>query len=217
VRCSSRDAGALGLSLVLTLAACGLPDEEKTRTIDTAVPYNLLQPADPGADQPAAGSPLPRHVPAVLWVRGDDRLVPAAVGASCQDPPSDVVDLVLRTLVESPTTDQRDTGWSSAIPPSARLEVVAIADGVARVEVDLGDLGDPERLPFAVGQLVLSVTSAPEVDALEVVASGETAEAPLPGGALADRPLTAKDYVQLLPRRLRGPSGTGVSSKLGCR
>jgi hypothetical protein len=217
VRCSSRDAVALGLSLVLTLAACGLPDEEKTRRIDTAVPYNLLQPADPRVEQPAAGSPLPRRVPVVLWMRGDDKLVPAAVGASCQDPPSDVVDLVLRTLVDSPTAEQRDAGWSSAMPPSARLEVVAIADGVARVEVDLGDLGDPERLPFVVGQLVLSVTSAPEVDALEVVAAGETAEAPLPGGALADRPVTAEDYVQLLPRRLRGTSGTMVSGELGCR
>lgn len=217
MKCPWRDAVVLGLALVLTLAACGLPDEDKTRTIHTAVPYNLLQPAGPDVEQPAAGSALPRGVPVVLWVRGDDKLVPAAVGASCQDPPSEAVDLVLRALVDSPTTEQRDAGWSSAIPPSARLEVVAIADGVASVEVDLGDLGDPERLPFAVGQLVLSVTSAPEVDALEVVASGGPAEAPLPGGALADRPLTAEDYVQLLPRRLRSTSGTGVSSDLGCR
>jgi hypothetical protein len=212
MRCAGRGGLACAVPLLLTLAACGLPDEDRTRSVDTAVPYRLLEPAVPSSDGQGADSSPPRRAPVVLWTRGDDKLVPASVDASCADAPSDVVDLVLRTLTESPTAEQRSAGWSSALPPSARLEVVEITNHVARVDVDLLALGDPERLPLAVGQLVLSVTSAPGVDALEIVASGQSVEAPLPRGALAGGPVTADDYAPLLPRRLRGM----VSGDFGC-
>ncbi|QSR30766.1 hypothetical protein CFI00_09730 [Nocardioides sp. S5] len=157
--------------------------------------------------------PVDRGVPVVLWLRGDDVLVPAPVDASCEDPSSEVVEATLRTLAAAPSTQERDRGLASALPPSARLELVATSDGLARVDVDLIDLGDPERLPFAVGQLVLSVTSAPGVDAVEMTTSGRLVEAPLPGGALADGAVTADDYAELLS----GPDETAdVPSDLGC-
>ena len=200
------------VALALGLAGCGLPDEDRTRAVDTPVPYELLDPATPSAEDAGADGFPPRSVPVVLWLRGDDVLVPAPVEASCEDPPAQVVEASLRTLAAAPTTEERNAGLASALPPSPRLRLVAISDGLARVDVDLIDLGDPERLPFAVGQLVLSVTSAPGVDALELVSSGRPLEAPLPGGALAEGPVTADDYAELL---LRGDE-PGVPSDLGC-
>ncbi len=196
----------------LALAGCGLPDEDRTRTVDTPVPYELLERAPGAEDATTTGSPL-RSVPVVLWLRGDDALVPAPVAASCQDPATEVVETTLRTLAAAPTTEERNAGLASALPPSAGLRLVSISDGLARVDVDLIDLGDPERLPFAVGQLVLSVTSAPDVDALELVASGRPVEAPLPGGALAEGPVTANDYAELLPG---GDTSPEVPPDLGC-
>ena len=198
--------------LAPALASCGLPDEDRTRTVDTPVPYELLENAPGAEDATTTGSPL-RSVPVVLWLRGDDVLVPAPVVASCQDPAADVVETTLRTLAAAPTTEERDAGLASALPPSSRLRLVSISDGLARVDVDLIDLGDPERLPFAVGQLVLSVTSAPDVDALELVASGRPVEAPLPGGALAEGPVTADDYAELLRG---GEDSPEVPPDLGC-
>ncbi|GAA1448776.1 hypothetical protein GCM10009641_77550 [Mycobacterium cookii] len=202
----------LAPALALALAGCGLPGEERTRTVDAPVPYELLDSAPAAGDGVRDGAPL-RSVPVVLWLRGDDVLVPAPVAASCEDPPSEVVEATLGTLAAAPSTEERDAGLSSALPPSARLRLVAISNGLARVDVDLIDLGDPERLPFAVGQLVLSVTSAPEVDAIEMVTSGRPVEAPLPGGALADGPVTADDYADLLPGHEESP---GAPPGLGC-
>ena len=75
-----------------------------------------------------------------------------------------------------------------------------------------------ERLPLAVGQLVLSLSSAPGVDGIRLVTSGEAVDVPLPDGALADRPVTADDYVELLPPDLvagTGPART-LSRDVGC-
>lgn len=201
------------LALAPALAACGLPDEERIRTVDTPVPYELLDSAPPDAEDVGTNGAQPRGVPVVLWLRGDDVLVPAPVDASCEDPASEVVETTLRTLADAPSTQERDGGLASALPPSARLELVTISGGLARVDVDLIDLGDPERLPFAVGQLVLSVTSAPGVEALEMTTAGRLVEVPLPGGALADGPVTADDYAELL----RAPDEpAGMPSTLGC-
>ncbi|GIN05336.1 hypothetical protein Pve01_69940 [Planomonospora venezuelensis] len=208
----------LAVAVLLSVTACGLPDEERNRTVDAAsVPYNLLTPPEQERDD-ATGLAVPRGVPVVFWLRRDDRLTPAPVTTTCDDPTADVVEDVLDTLAEPPTSEERSAGWTSAVPPSARLELVALEDGVAVVDLDPMALGDAERLPLAVGQLVLSLSSAPGVDGLRLVTSGEAVDVPLPDGALADRPVTADDYVELLPPALvagTGPART-LSRDVGC-
>jgi spore germination protein GerM len=209
----------LAVAVLLTVTGCGLPDEQRNRTVEAAsVPYNLLTPPEQGRGDATAGPAVPRGVPVAFWLRRDDRLTPARVGTTCEDPTAEVVEDVLGTLAEPPTSEERSAGWTSAVPPSARLELVALEDGVAVVDLDPVALGDAERLPLAVGQLVLSVSSAPGVDGLRLVTSGETVDVPLPDGALADRPVTADDYVELLPPTLvagTGPART-LSPDVGC-
>lgn len=210
----------LALSLVLATTACGLPDEERSRTVDSeAVPYNLLTPAEQEPEDPDAGPAAhPRGEPVVFWLRRDGRLTTAPVGATCDDPVAQVVEDVLTALSASPASESGSAGLTSAVPPSARLELVALEDGIAVVDLDPVALGDAERLPLAMGQLVLSVSAAPGVDGLRLVTSGEDVAVPLPDGALADRPVTADDYVELLPPGL--VTGTGaartLSDDVGC-
>lgn len=209
----------LALSLLLAATACGLPDEERSRAVDAeAVPYNLLAPAEEQPEDSDVGPAHPLGEPVVFWLRRDGRLTTAPVGATCDDPVAQVVEDVLTALSASPTSEDGAAGLTSAVPPSARLELVALEDGVAVVDLDPMALGDAERLPLAVGQLVLSVSSAPGVDGLRLVTSGEAVEVPLPDGALADRPVTADDYVELLPPGLVAGTGSAqtLAGDVGC-
>ena len=96
-------------------------------------------------------------------------------------------------LSTSPATFGHHVHWLRA-----RRWLVSLEDGRATVDVRMGRLptgGD--RLPLAVGQVVLTVTSVPTVREVVLVADGARIEAPLPGGALTGRPLTAADYAVL--------------------
>lgn len=219
-RCHGTNQPGASLVLVTLLAvtSCGLPAEERARVVPAgSVPYSLLEPDVASGASTSADGALPRRVPLVFWQRSDGKLTPSPVDASCEDSSLEVVKVVLRALAGSPTPRQRSAGWASAIPPSARLQLVSIDEGVARVDLDPEALGEPERLPLAVGQLVLSVTSAPGVDALQLTTSTEDVAVPLPSGALDARPVTADDYAQLLPQRLVDDQGSAtVSVTVGC-
>jgi hypothetical protein len=206
------------VALCLLVTACGLPGDGQPRVVDsTEVPYNLLDDEVPHGTTPE-DLPAPRGVPVVFWLRSDDRLVPAAVQASCADDDEDVVRDVLRTLAGSPTDEQRTSGLASAFPPTVRLRLRLIEGDVAQIELGAVDLVDAERLPLAVGQVVLSVTSAPGVAGVELIVADRAVELPLPGGALADRPVTADDYASLLPDRLLATTdgAPAVDTDLGC-
>ena len=212
-RASVRRAAAAGLMLLV--AGCGLPGDTEVRTLDaTSVPYNLLDPE--AQSRPGRTGPVPTGTPVVFWLVDDDRLAPTAVAASCTDPVADVVGRLLALLAAAPDEAARAAGRSSAIPSSSDLELVGVADGVALVEFDPATSLTADRLPLAMGQLVLTVTSAPGVEAVQVGAAGEAVEVPLPGGALTDRPVTADDYAIFLPERFLGSGRRGLSTDIGC-
>ena len=212
-RARVRRVAAVGL--VLLVAGCGLPGNTEVRAVDaTSVPYNLLDPE--AQSRPGLTGPVPAGTPVVFWLVHDDRLAPTAAAASCTDPVDDVVGRLLGLLADAPDEDARSVGRSSAIPSSSQLDLVGVADGVALVEFDPASSLTADRLPLAMGQLVLTVTSAPGIEAVQVGAAGETVEVPLPGGALTDRPVTADDYATLLPDRFMGSGRTVLSPDIGC-
>ena len=81
------------------------------------------------------------------------------------------------------------------------------------MDLDPVTIADAERLPLAVGQIVLSVTSAPGVDAVRLVTSGQPVDLPLPSGALATRDVTPEDYAALVLERIT--DGDGLDT-IGC-
>jgi len=202
---------ALWVGAVLLLASCGLPgDGDVERVSDSAVPYDLLEPADasPGGDE----ADDPGAEPRVFWLRGD-RLISDVAAAACGGDPVVVVELVLAELAAGPRDDARAAGRSTAIPPESMLALVGIDEGTAAVEVDPETPISPDRLPAAIGQIVLTVTSAPGVRSVAIVSDGTAVPVPLPGGALADGPVTADDYAALLPGRSLDAQAAGCPER----
>jgi spore germination protein GerM len=187
--------------MLMLLASCGLPGQGSVRTVDDeSVPSGLLESAAPSSD--ATGpAPVPGRVPVVYWLVDEDRLTPAASEASCAEAPQAVVTRLLEELTIGPTDEARAAGRSTAIPPESAPILVDISAGTARVEVGSETSISADRLPAAVGQIVLTVTSAPGVDSAELVSDGASVQLPLPGGALIEGPVTADDYATLVPAR----------------
>jgi Sporulation and spore germination len=197
------------LALLPLLLSCGLPGGGSVRTVDQeTVPYGLL-----GSETPSPGSTdsgeVPGRVSLVFWLVDDDRLDPGPADASCAERPQEVAERLLRELAAGPTDEDRAEGRSTAIPPESMLALVDLEEGTAEVEIDPETAISADRLPAAVGQIVLTVTSAPGVRSVALVNDGVPVQAPLPGGALTDGPVTAEDYLVLLPDRYQQPLGLG--------
>jgi hypothetical protein len=211
-----RARGAVLAGTVLLVAGCGLPGSGEVRRVDPeSVPYRLLE-TETGAQPGQTEGPVPAHTPVVFWLTADDMLAPASADVACSDPTEEVVASMLSALVAS-EQDDRAAGRSSAVPPSSRLELLGVANGVAVVDLEASSSLAADRLPLAVGQLVLTLTSAPGIDEVRVSTGGSLVEIPLPGGALTSRPVTADDYAPLVPGRYlaRGRSDR-LAEDIGC-
>lgn len=203
-------------SLLVIPAACGLPGDEDVRSIDQdTVPYDLLE-VESSGDPPAANhGPVSALVPVTFWVTADERLVPVETEGSCSESPAELARRLLTELALGPDVSARAAGLSSALPPDSELALIALVGGTAEVEVESGTIS-ADLLPLAMGQVVLSLTSAPGVEYVVLQSSGETVEVPLPGGPLAARPVSADDYAPLLPARYLDASASALTPALGC-
>lgn len=194
-------ATSTALLLLGALSGCGLPGGTDVRTVDDdSVPYRLLEPEEP-SDAPTADGAAPRGAPVVFWLRRDLHLVPTASTAACADPTEEVVSDLLDVLESPPDEGERSSGRSSGVPPSSDLDLVEIEDGEALVALRPATSITADRLPLAVGQMVLTVTSAPGVDSVRLSIDGDVVQVPLPGGALTSRSVTADDYAGLVAER----------------
>jgi spore germination protein GerM len=182
---------------VLLVSSCGLPEGGSAQSVDDAnVPYHLLDPRTGAAAAPHESQPL-SSVPIVFWLDEADRLAPAAARTSCTHSPATQVEQLLAELAAGPSDETRASGKGTAIAPQSGLELMRIDDGTAVVEVDLGSETSADRLPLAIGQVVLTVTSARGVEAVSLISDDEPVQVPLPGGALTSAPVTAADYATL--------------------
>lgn len=179
-------------ALLLASAACGAPSGSPARTIES-VPYDLTASGPPSS---ATSTPTPSRGPRVFLLRNDRLLA-----ASPVPPTADVragATRALQQLVEGPSDSDRTAGLSTALGPEVRLSLADLTDGRATVEIQVGELAlGAGRLPLAVGQIVLTLTSVVGVDEVVLTAGGARIAAPLPGGELTDRSLRASDYAEL--------------------
>ena len=211
-------AAAAVVATVLMATACGVPEGGSARSVDDAsVPYRLLDPATSAPATPYDAHP-PRSVPLVFWLDDADRLTPAAARASCTQRPEVQVEQLLAELSAGPSEEVRAGGMGTAIAPQSGLGLVRIDDGTAVVEVDPGSGTSADRLPLAVGQVALTVTSARGVEDVSLISEGDPVQVPLPGGALTSSPVTSADYGALVDDG-RGDSSSqqpGPTRWLGC-
>ena len=175
------------------LAGCGVPTGGEPSTIPaTDVPYGLADPAP--APTPTVPPEAVADASRVHWVTAADTLVPRVREVSGTSRRARLADL-LEQLAAGPTAAERDEQLSTALPPEVRLSVTGLDGGTATIDLDaLAEAPAGGTGRRAVAQIVLTATSVPGIDAVLLELAGEPIEAPLPDGALSDRPLTASDY-----------------------
>lgn len=197
-------AGALVAGAVVT--GCGVPTATSAESVPV-VPYDLSNPSrSESAETPSEAAPGPR-----VWLVRDDALVPGAAPSSGGDVRTTAGAVLLR-LAEGPTEQQRADGLSTAFGPDVQLTLTGVTAGRAVVDIRAGDQApSPGRLPLAVGQLVLTLTSIEGVEEVVLTAGGAPVEAPLPGGVLTDRPLRADDYAALRSSSAPSPASASPS------
>lgn len=197
----------------LTVSGCGLPDGGATRVDDEDVPYRLLAPAERSAESPSPTGSTPPSGAIVFWVDADGRLVPSEASTSCDEPAAAQVAHLLDLLSSGPTDEVRTEGWSSAWVPPADLSLEAIEGSTAVISVNASTQTSADRLPLAIGQVTLSVTTAADVSEVRFTDGEEEPLAvPLPGGAFTDAPVRRTDYARLVD----GAAAEGRDSWPGC-
>lgn len=175
-------------------AACGVPSGDAPATVPASdVPFGLLSPTPTSPAATPSASQFDR--PLVFLVDAGGRLVPRG-RALAGDPVKAALTELLEDLAAGPTAEEQRQQLSSALPPGMRLAVTAFDGGIATIDI-VGSTelsGRSSRL--AVGQIVLTATSVPGVEAIRLRRNDDAVEAPLPGGQLTSDPLTAADYTR---------------------
>lgn len=190
---AARPAALFVGAAALLLGACGVPDGGPTTTI-TQVPYGLQRPADTGTASPTHRA---RFRPFIYLV-DDQVLVPVEASPPGPGDTAGTLRAVLGQLAKGPTETDRSAGLSTALGPDTAIKLVQLEDGVAHIDVSAGDqVPSPPRVPLAVGQIVLTATSVPDVEAVLMTRDGALVQLPIPGGALTSAPVTAQDYAEL--------------------
>jgi spore germination protein GerM len=197
-------AGALALVLGAgpTLAACGVPSNDRARVVDPAdVPEQLLGTSTtlpttaPGDATPP--SPPPASDPVQLFFVRDERLVPV----TRRLPLPLAVDDALAALVAGPDAEAKADGLTSALGEGTPTVTSQGADGVVVVELSRGTVeggGQVQRL--AIAQIVYTVTGLPGASSVRFTLDGDAVSVPRGDGTLAPRetPVDRADYAELL-------------------
>ena len=192
-----RTAVALVVALtgVVVAAGCGVPREDHPRAVPAGQvdPRLLLTPSPTGT--PAATGSAAYEV---AFVTPQNTLALTRRPVS-QAPAVQQVSQLLAALAAGPDNAERAHGLSTALPSDVTLMLAALRQGEAVVAINGGAKdADPRRLPLSVAQVVLTLTSHPDVHAVRITSDGQPVEAPLPGGEVVDRALTAADYRSFL-------------------
>ncbi|GAA5032135.1 hypothetical protein GCM10023258_30850 [Terrabacter aeriphilus] len=182
---------------VLVVAGCGLPQSTPAQLVDpTDVPYRLVDPAPSGPSTSVRGTVT--TTPRVYLLTTDELLTPVAAPLS-RAGLGPVVAALLDRLAQGPDSQQRAAGLATALGSGFVLRLERVAGRTAVVELDPGERElNASRLPLAVGQVVLTLTSLDGIDDVQFVRQGRPAEVPLPDGALTSSPVDGDDYDSLV-------------------
>lgn len=190
--------GWLGIAVAgIVLTGCGAPSPGTTTRLDpNSVPYGLLGEGKP--TQPT--TTLPTSQPHRIWLVRSGELAPV--------PPADAVtgdqlaqaNELLDELLDGPTEAQHKEGFESALSTGVTATVREVNGRTAQIQIrERRDAGRPAADgPLAIGQIILTVTSVPDIDAVLLDDGSRAIQAPLPGGLLASRAVNAEDYSSLV-------------------
>lgn len=178
------------LAGALLLASCGLPSDGTARPVEPAdVPFGLLDAGGQPSATPSGVTPSAATAAvAFLDANGEVVLRPESFGPL---DPATLLQRVLDELALGPDERDRSAGLLTALPPSAQLRLTRLDGGVATVETQgLDEVTEPEALPLAAAQVVLTATSVTGVTAVWFTRDGSPVAVPLPDGTTTSQPLT---------------------------
>jgi spore germination protein GerM len=184
------------VATLIVMSGCGVPTSDGAEAIAPSdVPYGLLSPSTTTSAPSSASAE--HDSPRVYFIGPDDALTPSGRDVDGTGLRERLEDL-LRQLAAGPTSVERDAELATALPPGVRLSVAAVEEGTVTIDLSgPGEAPSGEQSRLAVGQIVMTATALPEVDAVLLAREGELLEAPLASGELTGEPLTAAEYREL--------------------
>jgi hypothetical protein len=107
----------------------------------------------------------------------------------------------MQALLAGPTGQEADLGFSTTIPQGTELLDVAVADGIATVDLseEFGGGGGSLSMMGRVAEVVFTLTQFPTVDAVSFQIEGEQVTALGGEGLILDGPQTRDDWEDLSP------------------
>lgn len=184
--------------LAVLLTACGVGPEAVPRAFPSEAA--AVTAPEPAATESRAGALVE------LWFVDDDKLVPTNRTTEDQLTDQDKID----SLEEGPTAPEVAEGLRTALTPvvtDEHLVTLAETDGVpvpvapdqiaVVLNPEFSNLPSQEQL-LILGQVVLTLTAAPDISVVFVDQDGTPVGVPLPSGRLTSEPVTATDYASLI-------------------
>jgi hypothetical protein len=186
--------------VAMPLVACGPAPENQARVVDD-VPFGLTDTTTTSTTTTTipTESSLPGEPTesVLLYYVLDDRLTPAVEDLPLDSTPQDVLD----TLLEGLPRYAEGTVLRTALPEQLTATVV-VSRGLAVVDTDTSLLTEisPVDQRFAIGQIVLTLTSRPGIGQVSFTVDGRPQAVPRGRGDLApaNEPVAYDDYVSLL-------------------
>jgi spore germination protein GerM len=178
--------------LVLALSGCGISTQSSADRADPDdVPFGLLE-------EPASPRPATTGGSFTVYLVRDERLLAVSRPTEGGDP---TLADVLRILGEGPTTQEQQLGIGSALP-AGQIAGVTSSRGTAQVDLAASFAELPGRdQPYAIGQLVFTLTAQPGIGSVAFTLDGESIDVPRGDGSLTGDPLARDDFADLAPAR----------------
>ncbi len=197
-----RGAAVVAVAVLALTAACGLPDGGPAERVPAKdVPYGLLVSPTASPTPSTTTSTGPTSATGTIYlVDSAQHLValPVQLGRTTLIP---LVQSLLNRLAVGPSERERARGLLTDFAPGGSLTLRGVKDGTAVIGLRTATQDpSPDKLPVAIGQVVLTATSVVGVDqVLFVLDDGSPLSVPVPPeGDLSSNPLLPTDYQLLL-------------------
>lgn len=179
----------LVLLVALSAAAggCGIANQSSPVVINHA--------SLPPARSTTSLQRAPTSIPVTLYfVNANNLLVKATHSEAYQG-----INAAVNALLAGPNSQESSAGVTSAIPASTKLLSVSIQGTIVELNFSnaLASVSGNEQL-LAFAQIVATATTLPGVDTVQIAITGQSVNAPLPDGTLAQGPVAKANYASLL-------------------
>jgi len=166
--------------------------------------------APPTVANSQIASTLPGQPSFEVWFSRAESLAPVA---RTHPPTLEVATAAINALVAGPTRAERASGVTTAVPKGTRLLGIAIAKGVATVDLtsEYQSGGGSLSMQMRLGQVVYTMTQFPTVKAVRFKLDGAAVNVFSGEGIVLDHPVGRSDYKDLAPSV---PSVTGTWREL---